>query len=82
MAPWRDRDVIDEDKILPPDKRRRVRCKVSGNLGAVVAGPWKGNRWQVDWDDPTPYQGVARADIPGKFFEWADTDQIAGQVDG
>jgi hypothetical protein len=51
---------------------RRVVDLHTGELGTVVAGPFRGNRYQVHWDDPHPYQDDpgARPEIPSKGFGW------------
>jgi hypothetical protein len=58
---------------------RRVYDKLKGDFGTAVE--YLGNgRYRVEWDDPTPWQHKAAADIPGKFFEWAIPQQFDGSL--
>lgn len=55
---------------MTAQKLRRVRDKVSGDLG--TAEHVRGSRYRVRWDSPTPHEDEVRVTIPSEFFGWAD----------
>lgn len=54
--------------------KRRVIDKTNSDTGTAVRELGRG-KYRVQWDNPTPFQDMAKVPIPSEHFDWAGPEQ-------